>query len=162
MNNIIGKKFHHLTVIEFDRIEKRNNITQYFYKCKCDCGILKSIRKDKIGVTKSCGHLKSTRDQAGSKNPCWKGGISKDISRYRKSRRIKYIEKVRANGIINSAIRRGSLKRQNCEVCNTSDDIHAHHDDYSKPHEVRWLCRKHHREFHESLKSDSNPYGAIK
>jgi hypothetical protein len=48
------------------------------------------------------------------------------------------------------AIRRGHLERQPCEVCGTTEDIHAHHDDYSKPLEVRWLCRTHHIEHHKN------------
>jgi hypothetical protein len=49
-----------------------------------------------------------------------------------------------------SAIRRGVLVRQPCEQCGSSgqfngrEGVHAHHDDYSKPFEVRWLCHFHH------------------
>jgi hypothetical protein len=35
-----------------------------------------------------------------------------------------------------------------CEVCGGPGD-HKHHDDYTKPLEVRWLCRKHHAEVHK-------------
>lgn len=45
------------------------------------------------------------------------------------------------------AIRKGRLPRQPCEVCG-SGQVDAHHDDYSKPFEVRWLCRTHHKELH--------------
>lgn len=48
------------------------------------------------------------------------------------------------------AIRKGYLIRQPCEVCSTEIDVQAHHDDYSKPLDVRWLCRKHHREHHKN------------
>lgn len=40
-------------------------------------------------------------------------------------------------------LRRGKIKRCPCEVCG-STDAQMHHDDYSKPLEVRWLCRKCH------------------
>ena len=44
------------------------------------------------------------------------------------------------------AVRRGWLKPKPCEVCGTMEGIEAHHDDYEKPLEVRWMCFKHHRE----------------
>ncbi len=46
-----------------------------------------------------------------------------------------------------SAIRYGKLEKKPCEVCG-SNVVHAHHDDYSKPLDVRWLCPKHHSEHH--------------
>lgn len=56
---------------------------------------------------------------------------------------------VRANAhhITSAAIRDGKIKKKPCEVCG-SLDVQAHHDDYSKPLEVRWLCVPHHNEHH--------------
>jgi hypothetical protein len=56
-------------------------------------------------------------------------------------------EKRAANIAAGNAIRDGRLIRQPCEVCG-SEPAQAHHDDYSKPLDVRWLCRKHHLEHH--------------
>lgn len=64
-----------------------------------------------------------------------------------KRMRAAYPEKARTRMITRNAIRRGDLVRQPCEVCG-SERVDAHHDDYSKPLEVRWLCRKHHSEHH--------------
>lgn len=49
-----------------------------------------------------------------------------------------------------NAIRDGRLIRQPCEVC--GDGAQAHHDDYSKPLDVRWLCTTHHAEWHRHNK----------
>lgn len=46
-----------------------------------------------------------------------------------------------------NAIRDGVLSKGVCEVCG-STEVHAHHDDYDKPLRVRWLCSKHHTEWH--------------
>lgn len=54
----------------------------------------------------------------------------------------------RAHSAVSNAIRDGRLVKQPCEVCGTLVNIHAHHDDYSKPLDVRWLCAKHHAEWH--------------
>ncbi len=45
------------------------------------------------------------------------------------------------------ATRRGELTPEPCEVCG-AEKVDAHHDDYLKPLEIRWLCRKHHRLHH--------------
>jgi len=39
------------------------------------------------------------------------------------------------------------LEKQPCEVCGATK-VEAHHDDYTKPLEVRWLCKRHHSEVH--------------
>ncbi len=58
----------------------------------------------------------------------------------------------RARTAVSNAIRDGRLERGACEVGeDCSGPIHAHHDDYSKPLEVRWLCKRHHDAFHASL-----------
>jgi hypothetical protein len=53
-----------------------------------------------------------------------------------------------AHRMVNVAIRGGDLTRLPCEICGTTDHVHAHHDDYSRPLDVRWLCALHHAEWH--------------
>lgn len=65
---------------------------------------------------------------------------------YQKNRRARNPEKEDARRAIMWAVRRGWIKPSPCEVCGTRENLQAHHDDYSKPLEVRWLCFKHHRE----------------
>ena len=50
-----------------------------------------------------------------------------------------------AHVAVRNALKSGELVRQPCEVCGDPDS-EAHHEDYSKPLEVRWLCKPHHRE----------------
>lgn len=89
----------------------------------------------------------------------------KNIDRYREYDRIRgnrqgyeYIKKYRsdnpekysAHKAVSNALRDGKLTQMNCEVCGR-EDAHAHHDDYSKPLEVRWLCPPHHKQHHIRL-----------
>ena len=62
---------------------------------------------------------------------------------YTRNWRKKNPEKYKAHNTVNNAIRAKRLKRGTCEVCG-SEKVHAHHDDYSKPLDVRWLCVEHH------------------
>lgn len=59
-----------------------------------------------------------------------------------------YPHKRAAHQATSVAIRDGRLIRQPCEVCG-HEPAEAHHDDYSKPLDVRWLCTKHHAEHHK-------------
>ena len=56
-------------------------------------------------------------------------------------------EKLEAYKITHKALRDGLLLRLNCEVCN-SEISEAHHDDYTRPLDIRWLCSFHHGEHH--------------
>lgn len=59
-------------------------------------------------------------------------------------------EKYRARKKTSRAIQEGRLIKQPCVRCG-STDVHAHHEDYSKPLDVVWLCPSHHRERHAEL-----------
>lgn len=60
-------------------------------------------------------------------------------------------EKYKAHNLMSSATRNKSLIRLPCEICK---DVKAdgHHPDYTKPLEVIWLCRLHHKEQHAKEK----------
>lgn len=47
---------------------------------------------------------------------------------------------------------RYNLTKKPCDVCNQYP-AQAHHSDYSKPLDVKWLCIKHHAETHKELRS---------
>lgn len=64
----------------------------------------------------------------------------------------KYPERWRARSLVNYAVKTGALiKPKHCERCKDKK-VEGHHEDYSKPLEVMWLCRKHHYERHGELK----------
>lgn len=56
-------------------------------------------------------------------------------------------KKYSARKIVAIAVRKGSLIKSRCVVCGELE-VEGHHEDYDKPKEVIWLCRKHHLERH--------------
>lgn len=68
--------------------------------------------------------------------------------KYRKKYRSRNgTKKDQARDKVKWAISKGKLIKKNCEVCGI-ENTEAHHPDYSKPLEVKWLCRKHHHDLH--------------
>ena len=61
-------------------------------------------------------------------------------------RRQRNTPRALAAAVLSRALWRGELKRGNCEKCGKLGE--AHHEDYSRPLEVRWLCPQHHLEVH--------------
>ena len=61
---------------------------------------------------------------------------------------LKNPEKRKAHIAVGNAIRAGKLVRKPCEKCSSTKNIHAHHEDYSKPLDVRWLCAACHGKEH--------------
>ncbi|EMI2417299.1 hypothetical protein ACPUED_14185 [Proteus mirabilis] len=80
-------------------------------------------------------------------NKTEKGKVS--LRKAEKNYQENYPNKKLANWKIKSKIRCGQLKRPKvCEQCGTECSPDAHHDDYTKPLEVRWFCTPCHQEWH--------------
>lgn len=68
-------------------------------------------------------------------------------AQYDKNYRSKYPEKRNAHRLLAYAIKCGRVEKCPCEICGDTN-VHAHHEDYSKPLDVIWLCPKHHKWIH--------------
>ncbi len=79
--------------------------------------------------------------------------------RYRKYQNQYSIKKVKsgdkkyvARRILNMAVRCGMVQRpDSCEKCFARIKVEGHHEDYNKPLDVVWVCKKCHLEIHRSL-----------
>lgn len=69
------------------------------------------------------------------------------VKEYQRNRRARHPHKDSARRAVDYALRVGKLRRMPCEVCGHLRS-EAHHDDYAKALDVRWLCFRHHREVH--------------
>lgn len=60
-----------------------------------------------------------------------------------------YKKQCRCRNLFYRAIEKGEIKKPDtCEICGNKKKLDGHHDDYSKPYEVKWLCRKCHKRVH--------------
>ena len=84
------------------------------------------------------------RKDAGSK----RGKYFRDYSLLNK-------EKIQAKWKSDEALKVGKIKRQPCELCGVRAE--KHHDNYSEPLKVRWLCRRHHMQHHNGAKDNIPP-----
>lgn len=63
------------------------------------------------------------------------------VKRYKAAWKARNAIKVSCHKTVLLAIKSGKLLRPDaCDKCGQGGRIEAHHDDYSKPLEVRWLC----------------------
>lgn len=97
--------------------------------------------------TCACGNIRGS----GSKqcNACH----ARYMRKWRKTHRLtgEARKKMNCRSYANVYQRRGVLKPQPCVVEGCLNKAQKHHEDYSKPLEVMWLCRKHHLERHSKV-----------
>lgn len=81
--------------------------------------------------------------------------LSEEAARWKEEHRTRNT----ARASTRNAIASGKLTPLPCEDCGLSPrspegkrQVEAHHGDYTKPLDVRWLCRKHHLEWHRHNK----------
>lgn len=90
---------------------------------------------------KNSEHIKQYREEH-------KSEIASYAREYRKRTKAKYME---AHHAVSYAIKLGKIEKRPCEICGNSNS-QAHHDNYNKPLEVRWLCRDCHIAWHREHK----------
>lgn len=114
--------------------------------CKvCEC---EDSRRQ--GKTEQRREYEKTRNQGGDR----KKFLYENLKRWRREnpekvaeQQRRYPERRRARRVVKRAIMSGRIKRMPCEVCG-SELSEAYHDDYSRPLDVRWLCKLHHEIVH--------------
>ncbi len=57
-----------------------------------------------------------------------------------------------ARAYANVYLRRGRIVRGPCHFCQATTHLEMHHEDYTKPLEIIWLCRDRHDLYHETIK----------
>ena len=111
-------------------------------KCK-ECG-----RKD--STTNRNQNLERIREYDRKRGNRQKAGYVRDY-------RFRFPNKYKAHNMTNNALRDGKIRKKPCEICGSEKSVHAHHDDYGVPLDIRWLCAAHHKQWHEENGEGKNP-----
>lgn len=117
------------------------------------------------GLNSMCKMCLSKKNKEKYQNNAeFRESLNNYVKRYRKDRnkvgpaqnlwKKNNSKKTKAQTAVSDAIRSGKIKRQPCEKCGDPKS-EAHHDDYEKPFDVRWLCFKHHRIEHGQYKYEN-------
>jgi len=137
--------------------KKRNYIRDYYKKNREQ--ILEKNRKRYATLSKEekmgrlCSYYENNKEKI-----CERSRLRYSVmSEEQKARNVERVrnwrhrnkEKANAWSAVGNALINGDItKPDTCSVCNEKSRIHAHHEDYSKPLDVQWLCHKCHMKLH--------------
>ena len=135
------------TIPRVNLLHAHGSPTRYLnnHGCRCVCCRAAKVDHNHRMSTKETPLQRQHRHDRGSK---WSRTHPEKCATYQRAARQRYPERFHARSRTNNAIVGGHLTRQPCEVCDTLP-THAHHDDYTKPLDVRWLCQAHHFQLHK-------------
>lgn len=123
----------------YKRIQRYVNNKKRGWRCQlCD-------RKYRRLISTMCRNREHSRNN-----------YSRNVGKRKEARRHwqnKNHTKTAAHSLVRRAVNDGRLVKQPCNVCGNTN-VEAHHDDYSQPLSVRWLCKKHHEQQHETRFQD--------
>ena len=124
----------------------------YLNKCKqcCKNDAKSNIEKKKLDPF----WLSKERERCRKKQSLKKTVNSLSVSQHKKKWRAINSDKVNCHNKVARALKNGSLTKMSCEICSDTK-TEAHHDDYNQPLNVRWLCKKHHMEYHNTQRENN-------
>jgi hypothetical protein len=76
-------------------------------------------------------------------------------AQYQRKYRAKHRNKIKAHWTVCDAIIAGKIKAPEvCSKCGSPEKLEAHHEDYSKPLEIVWLCEVCHKRRHREINAE--------
>lgn len=118
---------------------------------ECGASFEVSDYQSKIGKGKYCsddckrkegGRRSTTHFPKGKNNPRFTHG--------KRASGMEDYDQRKVHKILQNAVHSGAITPLPCEKCGATHDLHGHHDDYTKPLDVRWFCRSCHTLYHIS------------
>lgn len=111
----------------------------------------KKMRDGHLGKCKTCTKSDSTKHRNDNIDACRiydRARGNRQSQEYLREYRAKNPEKYKAHCAVNNAIRDKRMFKLPCQECGSEVGVHGHHEDYSKPLSVIWLCPVHHKQRH--------------
>lgn len=163
----VGDRFGKWTLLTVGEPRRGNRIVE----ARCDCGttrrlFINTLREGKSRQCRACCTLTRIGRPSPRRLPPevkaqrrlaraayereWKRNNPEKHRAQMRRYRARYPEKNRAHNMVHMAQRAGRVVRQGCEICGSPAE--AHHENYARPLDVKWLCRRHHQEHHQQQK----------
>lgn len=121
------------------RTEKQRKYDRWYNRSPAGRAAAKKYRESAKG-------RRSLRERSKRYRSTVKGAVKHRIAARRYIAR--HPEKKRARDLLHYAVTSGKVIPEPCMICGNKYG-EAHHDDYSKPFDVVWLCNRHHMELHK-------------
>jgi hypothetical protein len=98
-------------------------------------------RRDEV-LEQKRAEQRRNREGYRERQKVWRDAHPDALAEQQRRARAKAPEKARARDLASS------IEMKECAVCGSTNDLHRHHPDYSRPRDVVVLCRTHHGEAH--------------
>ena len=140
----VSKRGHTKNCIECIKKRKKE-----YYKNNPE-KLKETIKRDNAGrVLRQRGYSKRNKEKVLKMNTEQYYKNREKRIEYAREHRKKFPKQEHAHQVLRSAIRSGQIIRPDeCEICHKKCKPQAHHEDYSKPLDVIWLCRSCHSLVH--------------
>lgn len=94
---------------------------------------------------------RDNREAILASNRAWEAANRERMNLLHRERHKRDRKKVEARNEVRKARRNGVLSKPDvCEDCSAKVELQAHHPDYDRPLDVRWVCRDCHTSIHNA------------